>query len=175
MSSAVTDLPDGIGRDHVEPTTGWRRHASPVSLVVFGTVIALGLAGVLGHERTWRADDAAGTLVVHMPEVIRNGEFFEMRISVESVEPLGELVVGVDQSLWEDITVNTLIPAAAEESSADGEFRFTFGDLAAGVPFLLKVDAQVNPDIVGGNAGTVTVYDGDRPLSEVMIEMRVLP
>ena len=71
-------------------------------------------------------------LAVHTSEIIRNGEFFEMRISVEADEPIDELVIGVDEALWEDMTVNTMIPAATDEISADGEFRFTFAELEAG-------------------------------------------
>ena len=84
-------------------------------------------------------------------------------------------MIGVDASLWEDITINTMIPAPSGEESADGEFRLTFADLDAGIPFLLKVDAQVNPDIVGANDGVVTVYDGDRPLVETRASITVLP
>ena len=35
------------------------------------------------------------TLRVHAPEIIRNGEFFEMRITVEATEAIEELVIGV--------------------------------------------------------------------------------
>ena len=175
MSTETTTYPDGIGDEHVRPLAGWRRHASPLSLVVFGAVVLLALTGMLGHERQWDARGGSTSLTVHMPETIRNGEFLEMRITVESDEPIAELVVGIDQPIWEDMTVNTMIPAPADEASENGEFRFTFADLAAGAPFLLKVDAQVNPDIVGGNEGTITVYDGEEPLAEVAVEIGVLP
>ena len=42
-----------------------------------------------------------------------------MRIRVEA--PTGRsasLVVGIDAALWEDMTVNTMIPAATDEESA---------------------------------------------------------
>ncbi len=172
---AASPPPQGIEEEHWRPVAGWRRHASPLSLAVFGVVVALGLGGFLGHERDWTASEAGTRLSVHAPEVIRSGEFFEIRITVESDEQLDELVIGLSQGLWEDITVNTLVPAASEESSEDGEFRFTFAELAAGTPFLLKVDAQINPDIVGGNDGSVTVYDGDEELTSVAVSLTVLP
>jgi hypothetical protein len=73
------------------------------------------------------------------------------------------------------MTVNTMIPAAAEEASRDGEFRFTFDRLEGGSVFELKVDLQVNPDIVGGNEGDITVYDGEDAVIQVSIGMAVLP
>ena len=177
MSTSEAGLrpPDGIGDEHARPRASWGRHASPISLVAFGTVVALAFTGVLGHERDWRAEADGARLLVHAPEVIRNGEFLEMRITVEADQPIDELVIGIDAGLWEDFTVNTMIPAAADEESADGEFRFTFAELAAATPFLLKIDLQVNPDIVGGNEGTVTVYDGARPIVEAQTSIMVLP
>jgi hypothetical protein len=154
---------------------GLRRPATALPLLVFGSVIVLGLVGVLGHERRWTAEANGSGLEVHAPEIIRNGEFFEMRVAVEADAPIEELVIGVDASLWEDMTVNTMIPAASAESSEDAEFRFTYTRLEAGTPFLFKVDLQVNPDILLGNDGAVTVYDGDRELVALDIGITVLP
>ena len=167
--------PDGIGEEHARPQEGWQRHASPISLVVFGVVMVLGVSGLLGRESDWRAEANGVRLEVHTSELIRNGEFFEMRVSVESEQPIGELVIGVEEGLWEDMTVNTMIPGAADEESADGEFRFTFAELDANTPFLLKVDLQVNPDIVAGNHGDVTVYDGEEPMATTDVSITVLP
>ena len=168
-------VPDGIEEVHAAPRGGLTRHASPLSLAVLGFVVALGMLGVLGHERDWAADANGASLSVHSPETIRNGEFFETRVTVEVTEPIGELVIGVDAALWEDMTVNTMIPAASEETSQDGEYRFTFATLEPGTTFLFKVDLQVNPDILGGNQGAITVYDGSRELVGVDLGVTVLP
>ena len=175
MRTQTAAFPDGIADEHVRPIEGWRRRASPLSLVVFGVVVALALSGLLGRERTWSAEGSGITLEVHGPEIIRNGEFLEMRVRVTSDQPIGELVIGIDESLWEDVTVNTMIPAATDEASEDGEVRLTFAELAAGTAFLFKVDMQINPDIVGGNAGTLTVYDGDTELVATDLSITVLP
>jgi hypothetical protein len=172
---AASAWPDGIASEHAREVSGWRRHASPLSLLVLGAVVALALAGVLGHERVWQASANGARLSVHMPETIRNGEFLEIRITVDADADIGDLAIGIGAALWEDTTVNTMVPAPTEESSEDGEFRFTFGHLAAGTSFLLKVDAQINPDILGGNGGTVTVYDGTEVLVSTDIDMMVLP
>ena len=167
--------PDGLGADNIRPMGRWRRHASPLGLVVFAAVVLLAFLGFLGHERTWTAEGSRAQLEIHAPEVIRNGEFFEIRIRVRADEPLSELVIGVEDSVWEDITVNTAIPAATEEENVDGETRFTFAELAAGSQMLFKVDAQINPDILGGNDGRVTVYDGETEVVGVDISIMVLP
>lgn len=167
--------PDGIEERNIRPDAGGRGRASPVGLIVFGAVVALALVGVLGHERTWAATGGGVDLEVHAPEIIRNGEFFELRVRVTADDAVDELVIGVDESLWEDVTVNTMIPAAADEASADGEVRFTFAELPAGTQFLLKVDLQVNPDIIAGNDGTITVYDGDERLTSADLAITVLP
>ncbi|HEX7225213.1 MAG TPA: hypothetical protein VF367_06515 [Candidatus Limnocylindria bacterium] len=168
-------FPDGIDDRNVSPVAGWQRHASPLGLIVFGVVVVLALVGVLGHERTWAASGGGVDLEVHAPEVIRNGEFFELRVRVRADDAVDELVIGVDESLWEDVTVNTMIPAASDEVSEDGEVRFTFAELSAGTEFLLKIDLQVNPDIIAGNDGAITVYDGDERLTAADLTITVLP
>lgn len=173
--TTATDFPDGISDDNVRRIEGWRRHASPLGLVVFGVIVALALSGWLGRERTWSAQGEGTTLEVHVPEIIRNGEFLEMRVRVAPDRPIDELVIGIQETLWEDVTVNTMIPAATEEASEDGEARFTFAELGAGTTFLLKVDMQINPDILGGNDGTLTVYDGETELASVDLSIAVLP
>ena len=167
--------PDGLGADNIRPVGRWRQHASPLGLVLFGLIFVVALLGILGHERTWIATAGGARLEIHAPEVIRNGEFFEMRIRVEAEESLSELVIGVEDAVWEDITVNTMIPAASEEENADGETRFTFSELAAGSEFLFKIDAQVNPDILGGNGGRIAVYDGEEEIVATDITIAVLP
>lgn len=173
--STETGFPDGISDDNVRPVEDWRRRASPLSLVAFGVVVALAMSGWLGRERTWSAEGEGTSLEVHTPEIIRNGEFLEMRVRVSSETPITELVIGIEESLWEDVTVNTMIPAATDEASEDGEVRLTFAEVPAGAAFLFKVDMQINPDILGGNEGTLTVYDGETELVATDISITVLP
>lgn len=167
--------PDGIGAEHIRPVGRWARYLSAMSIAVFGVIVALAFSGLLGRERTWIADVNGTRLEVHAPEIIRNGEFFEMRLRVTPGEPIDPLVIGIDAELWTDMTVNTMIPAATEEESIDGELRFTFAALDAGSDFLFKADVQVNPDLLLGNAGTIRVYDGEDALAALRIGITVLP
>lgn len=154
---------------------GWRRHASAIGLAVLALAMAFALTGLAGVEERLADESDVATVTWDSPARIRNGEFFEMRLSVDAHEAIDELVVGVEAALWEDFTINTFFPAATEELSEDGELLFSFGPLEAGTSFLMKVDAQINPDMLWRNEGTVTVYDGEQPIAEVPVVIEVLP
>lgn len=173
MEARAATWPDGLEDRHAEPLTG--RQALPVGLIVLSLVMAAGLVGLAGREATATVSGGGMRLEWHAPTVIRNGEFLEMRITLESADAVGRPVLGIDASLWEDFTVNSFIPAAVDESSANGEFRFEFAPMDPGASLLIKVDAQINPDTLGGNTGMVTVYDGDQSLVSLPVQIEVLP
>ena len=77
--------------------------------------------------------------------------------------------------MWKDFTVNTMVPAAAEERFADGRFRFSYGPVEAGKAIVVKIDSQINPSLVGGTAGHVAVYDGETLLAELPVAIAVRP
>jgi hypothetical protein len=168
-------LPDGLSKEHLRSPGGWRRRGGVLALIALSLLMLATLLGLAGVEETLADEGEVATVTWHAPARIRNGEFFEMRLQVDAHERIDELVVGVDASLWEDFTINTFFPAAAEEASEEGELRFTFGPLDAGGSFLMKVDAQINPDMLWRNEGTVTVYDGDAAVAELPVVIEVLP
>lgn len=168
-------MPDGLSADHLRSPTGWRRRASPLPILALSLLMVAALSGLAGVEETLAEETDVATVTWHAPGRIRNGEFFEMRLQVDAHARIDELVVGVDAGLWEDFTINTFLPAASEEASRDGELLFTFGPLESGGSFLMKVDAQINPDMLWRNEGTVTVYDGDVAITDLPIVMEVLP
>ena len=165
--------PDGVEERHAGRRG--RFHALPIGLVVLSLAVLAALLGFAGREETVNVSGGGVRLEWHAPTVIRNGEFLEMRIRIDAEDAIARPVLGIDATVWEDLTVNTFIPAATDESSRAGEFRFEFAALEAGGSLLIKVDAQINPDILGGNAGTVTVYDGDAALVTLPVQIEVLP
>ena len=173
MEARAGHWPDGLEDRHAAPPAGFR--SLPIGLIVLSLVMTAGLLGLAGREETESASGGGVRLEWHAPTVIRNGEFLEMRVTLESTVAIARPVLGVDASLWEDFTVNSFIPAAVGESSEDGEFRFEFGPMDAGASLLVKIDAQINPDTLGGNAGVVTVYDGDQSLVSLPVQIEVLP
>lgn len=169
-------LPDGIDDSLVAPRRGVARHASVLSAIVLGTVVALGLSGRAGGKIVAPgAETPEVALRVEMPDVVRNGEMLEARVHVRAKRTIGKLVIGIESALLRELTVNTMVPAAGEESHVQGAFRFAFGKLEAGEEFVYKIDGQVNPTLFGSNRGRISVLDGKAPLAAVEASLRVLP
>lgn len=169
--------PDGIADEHFEAGGRLHRHSNPLSLLVLGTLLGAAVLGQLGgtpnpHEV---AETPRARLALEMPATVRNGEFLETRIAVTAHRPVAHLVLAVEPTLWHQLTINTTIPAAAQESYAAGRFRFDYGRLGAGETLRIKIDGQVNPALFGGTAGEIAVLDGDVPLAGLRHRMRVLP
>ncbi len=155
----------------------WDRHASPISILLLGGLLltaALGFTG--GQPSPPRATDLGDArLTVKTPTIIRNGEFFETDITLTADIPLGDAVIAVSPALWQDMTVNTMIPAPAEERFEDGRFHFSYGPLDAGDTIHIKVDGQINPPLFAGARGDIMVLDGDRRIGAMPLSIRVLP
>lgn len=167
--------PDGIRREHERAQAGLARHANLVPIVVLSLLMLAALTGFAGREATVTVRGAGATASWHAPELIRNGEFFEIRLAITAERAIGNLTIEVPASVWEDVTINTIIPGPGDESSQDGAFSFGYGLLEAGATFLLKVDGQINPDIFGPNAGTVRILDGEEELVAIPVRIEVLP
>ena len=170
------ELPDGIQQRHIAEKHGLRRHEGPLALAVLGLVVAGALLGFFGRPDSARtATGPRAQLEVFGPSLIRNGEFFEMRFRVRPTETLPEATLAIDEEVWEDLTINTIVPGPVEETHEHGQFRFALGELAAESEFLLKVDLQINPDFVGHNSGQISLYDGDELITQLHYELGVLP
>lgn len=155
----------------------WDRHASPISILLLGGLLLAAALGFTGGQpsppRT--ADLGDARLTVKTPTVIRNGEFFETDITLTAKAPLDDAVVAVSPTLWQDMTVNTMIPAPAEERFEDGRFHFSYGPLRAGDSVHIKVDGQINPPLFAGTSGEIAVFDGKRRIGEMPLRIKVLP
>lgn len=168
--------PDGIEPDHIVARHRWHDHASPASLLVLLAVVAFGLSGHAGSRPVERAADApAARLAVRSPEIVRNGEIYEAVIAIDARQRIGRLVLGISPALLRETTVNSTMPAAADESYGDGLFRFDHGAVAGGTRFEVKLALQGNPSLYGENAGRIAVFDGATPLVELPLTLRIRP
>ena len=168
--------PDGIEPEQIEPRHGLGHHASLLSIGVLGAIVALGVSGFAGGRISHLvARGEAAEMTLTTPRVVRSGDILETRLQVVARQRIGKLVIGVERGLWREVTTNSMVPAAGDESHGDGFARFAFGPLEAGRSFEWQVAQQINPSLVGRNRGRVVVFDGERPLAETTVTMEVLP
>lgn len=167
------EFPDGISPRNFVGS----RSANPLPPLFLGAILLAGLAGLFGGkpDMTRRIDSTDARLTVKAPVVIRNGMFFETLVEVRARRPIAQLVIAISDPLWRQMTINTMIPAASEESYSDGAQRFTFDSLDAGDTFRFKVDGQINPSLLIGNRGDITILDGERRLVSMPVTVKVLP
>lgn len=166
--------PDGIDpQRHV----GAGRVATPLAFAALGGLLAAGLSGLFGGDAPTISSRNFGPadMSVRVPAVLRNGEFFEMEVAVESRAPIEDASIAFDQPLWRNITINTAMPAASEERFEAGGYRMSFGRLDPGKRLVVKLDGQVNPPMFKGTAGRVRLFDGDRPIGDIPIRIKVMP
>ncbi len=170
-------FPDGIDASHASPVGGLRAHASPLAFVFLGCLLAIAMTGQLGGAPApvTLVRAPAADLEVKLARPLRSGLFFETHIRVVARRDIAKPVIGVDASLWRDLTINSQIPAAADESFADGQYRFAYPGLKAGDTLEIKIDGQTNPPLVGHLAGGITLLDGDASLATTHVLVPVLP
>jgi len=171
----MADYPQGIEERH--GAARGNRHASWWRIGVLAVILSVALLGYLGGAPapTRRTASAAASLAVTTPDWLRNGMFFETRIAASAKRPIGDAVIAISAPMWRDMTVNTMIPAPAEEQFVGGEFRFHFGPLGAGETLGFKIDGQINPPRLGGSAGRVRLLDGEVELVALPISLKVIP
>lgn len=171
------NYPTGLSPAHAEGRGGRSALRRLLPVLFLGLVVALSFSGIFGGtpNATHRAAAPRAELTVEAPRVLRSGEFFEMRFRIAAAAPLADATLTVDTALLHELTVNTIIPAAASEEAADGVLRFSYGPLEAGEVIDIKLDGQVNPRLFLGNDGTVALADGEAELARVPLKLTVLP
>lgn len=170
-------FPDGLDERNLRGGQIFARHASPLSIILLGTLLALALFDLAGGGRSTpiRQDFGAATLTVDTPRRLRNGEFFETRIDVRANADLADATIAVTPDLWRDMTINTTLPSPAEETFEKGLLRWSYGPLKAGETLHVKVDGQINPPLLAGAAGGILLYDGDRRIGRLPLSIKVFP
>lgn len=170
-------FPDGIDASHAVPSRGVRPYASPLAFIILGSFLATAMTGTLGGAPApvAIAHAPAADLEVKLARPLRSGLFFETRIRVVARRDIVAPVIGIDASLWRDLTANSQIPAATDERFTDGQYRFAYSALKAGETLEVKIDGQTNPPLVGRLAGAITLLDGDTRLATTRVAIPVLP
>jgi hypothetical protein len=163
----VTDLPDCLDRNahvdlhgrNIEP---WFRR---VGLVLLAALCLLGLANLFGqHTHVRSVDSAAAKLTVETPGAARGGLIYQTIFRVDAHEDLSKPTLVLDPGWFDGLTINTVQPDAVTWGQKDGHNTIELAPLRAGEHFVLRLQYQVNPTVLGHRAQNVVLADGDAPL-----------
>ena len=173
----TSKLPDGLSEAHALGRAGLRRLSNPLSILVLGGMVFAACLGLFGGQEseTFEGASSAVRLRVETPKIIRSGEFFEMRITIEPLVAIPKLALAVSSGFWRDTTVNDMIPQATAESYIDGFYHFDYGKRAPGESFTIKVDCQINSPYFGPLAGELAILDDETELISIFIKRAVQP
>ena len=163
----MTELPDCLERNahvdlhgrNIEP---WFRR---VGMFLLATLCVLGLANLFGqHTHVRSVDSAAAKLTVETPGAARGGLIYQTIFRVDAHEDLSKPTLVLDPGWFDGLTINTVEPDAVSWGQKEGRNTIELGPIRAGEHFVLRLQYQVNPTVLGHRAQNVVLADGDAPL-----------
>jgi hypothetical protein len=157
------------------PFERWVPH---VLLAIACALPVLALTGLFGQQPSvQRASNpnGAASLELSAPTKVRSGLLFEARFDIHAHREIKDAVLVLDSGWLESMTLNTLEPSPAQETSSDGSIALDLGDIPAGKVWRQYLQFQANPVNLGSQSQGVTLYDGNVPLLRLNRNMRVWP
>jgi hypothetical protein len=155
------------------PADPWIRRGF---LVLFAAVGVAGLLNAFGQRsRTVGATGPEARLEVRGPDRVRGGLLYQQRVTVQAMRDIEHPRLVLARGWLDGQTVNTIEPAAENESSRDGELVLSYDSLSAGDKLEVFIDVQVNPTHVGRTDHDVELDDAERPLARVSGSLLTLP
>jgi hypothetical protein len=138
----------------------------------------LALLGVFGQRPDVKfaaAGNGYATLQLSAPSKVRSGVLFEARFDIRAKREIKDAVLVLDSGWLESMSVNTIEPGAASETSRDGSLALDLGAIPAGKLWREYMQFQVNPVNAGSQSQGVTLYDGNVPLLHIDHDVMVWP
>jgi len=174
----MPELPAGITLEDNRDLRGrsrrpWYRRALLCCVAVLPVLALLNVFGQRPETSTGAA--AAAHFSVSAPSRVRGGLLYQARFNITARKTLDQAELVLAQGWIHDLTINTMEPSPASQSSHDGKLGLDLGPIAAGQTYVLFVDYQVNPTNVGRQDQTVTLYDGNRALVTLHRTLTVFP
>jgi hypothetical protein len=147
-----------------------------------GTLLVLGLLALAAslnrfgqHPVTSRAGAPRAALEVQSPDNLRAGLIFQARFTMSARDRLAKPTLILQRGWFESMSVNSIVPDAAQQDARDGRLRLTYPALAAGSSRVVWIYFQVNPTNLGRRSQDVVLADGNRTLATVRRSVMVWP
>jgi hypothetical protein len=121
------------------------------------------------------ARSGGASLSVRAPTRLRGGLIYEVRFEIRAKQTLQNAALVLGAHWLEGMTLNTLEPSPASETSADGQLRFSLGRIQAGHTFTQFIQLQVNPTTVAHRAVEASLFAGTRRLVTIRRTVTIFP
>jgi hypothetical protein len=158
-------VPDQLDRKtHVEL---YRRDIEPyfrrAILLIFVGFGAAALANVFGQHTHVRSVDAPGAarLTLETPGRARGGLIYQTIFRVDAHRDLAKPTLVLNPGWFDGLTINTIEPDAVTWGQKDGLTTIQLPAIAAGDYFVLRLQYQVNPTVIGSRTQDVSLEDGE--------------
>src|SRR3954451_2732745 len=115
------------------------------------------------------------SLELSAPEAVRSGLIWQARFDIRANKEIKDAVLVLDSGWLESMTLNSMEPSPAQETSRDGSIALDLGDIPAGKLWRQYLQFQANPVNAGSQSQGVTLYDGNVPLLRVNRDLTVWP
>jgi hypothetical protein len=149
-----------------------------VGLTLFCLIPVLALLNVFGQQPSEKAaanPNGAATMTLRAPTSIRSGLLFEARFDIHAARDIRDAVLVLSPGWLESMTLNTVEPSPAEETSKNGSLALDLGEIPAGKTWRQYLQFQANPVNLGEQQADVTLYDGNVPLLRIHHSLKVWP
>jgi hypothetical protein len=156
----------------------WETWVPRVALTLFCAVPVIALFNVFGQAPSVKhaaTPDGAATMTLHAPTTVRSGLLFQARFDIHANREIKDAVLVLDSGWTESMTLNTIEPSPAEETSSDGSLALDLGAIPAGRTWRQYLEFQANPVNSGSQSQGVTLYDGNVELLRLDRTLRVWP
>ena len=150
------------------------RLAATAVLVAF---IVLALLNVFGQRPSTTSTTSSGvTLRVQTPSAARGGLIFQTRVDVTADRAIARPVITLNGGWLDGMTLNSVQPGPASQTSGQGGATFQYAPLRAGQTLTVWFEWSTNPTLVDWRRPrTVTVSDGGTQLVSQTSTMTVYP
>jgi len=152
----------------------WLRWGITGVLVIF---IVLAATGQLGQSPSTReSSSSAADLSVSSPDRLRGGLIFQTRVDVTARSAIAHPTIVLDGGWFDGMTLNSVNPAPAGQSPAEGGSTFAYPQLAAGETLTVWFEWSVNPtNPAWRRPETLRLDDGSQTLLTQHSTVTVLP
>lgn len=147
-----------------------------VMLLLIAFVVAALLNAFGQRPSTATATSPSATLRVEAPTALRGGLIYQSRVDVTATRAIARPVITLDAGWFDGMTLNSVQPGPASQTSGRGGATFQYAPLPAGKTLTVWFEWSTNPTTVEWQRSrTTTVGDGGRDLVSQTSTFTVYP